>query len=99
MNSEQDRNAVPMSAEHSTKGIELPAGFHATLIAAEPDVQKSDCDELDSRGRLWVAENYTYAQSNQRFDLSMRDRVVVFTDSDHNGSLDSERCSRIKCIC
>ncbi len=88
VNSEQDRNAVPMSAEQATKGIELPAGFHATLIAAEPDVQNPIAMSWDSRGRLWIAENYTYAQSNQRFDLSMRDRVVVFADSDHNGSLD-----------
>ncbi len=88
VNSEQDRNATPMSPEQATNTIELPAGFRATLVASEPDVQNPIAMSWDSRGRLWVAENYTYAQSNQRFDLSMRDRVIVFADSDQDGSLD-----------
>ncbi len=88
VNTEQDRDAVPMSANQAAQEIELPPGFQATVVAAEPDVQNPIAMTWDSRGRLWVAENYTYAQASQRFDLSMRDRVVVFEDSDADGSLD-----------
>ncbi len=29
---------------------------------------------------MWVAENYTYAERSQRFDLTMRDRVLILAD-------------------
>ena len=32
----------------------------------------------DARGRLWVAENYTYAERPARFELGLRDRIVIF---------------------
>jgi putative membrane-bound dehydrogenase-like protein len=42
----------------------------------------------DAKGRLWVAENYTYAERSARFDLRHRDRVVIFEDSDGDGRHD-----------
>ena len=40
---------------------------------------------MDPRGRLWIAENYTYAEREKKFDLNLRDRVIVFTDADGDG--------------
>ena len=42
----------------------------------------------DTRGRLWVAENYTYSDSTQIFDLRLRDRVVIFEDANADGRAD-----------
>ena len=42
----------------------------------------------DRRGRLWVAENYTYADQSERFDLRLRDRVLIFEDTDGDGRAD-----------
>ncbi|MEO1862985.1 MAG: hypothetical protein ABGY13_07885, partial [Verrucomicrobiia bacterium] len=43
------------------KAISLPDGFTVQLSAAEPDVRQPIAMAWDSRGRLWVAECYTYA--------------------------------------
>src|SRR5437762_14280471 len=38
----------------------VPEGFTVTLFAGEPDVHQPIAMCLDDRGRLWVAEAYTY---------------------------------------
>ncbi|NBV79257.1 MAG: hypothetical protein EBR62_05270, partial [Verrucomicrobia bacterium] len=70
------------------KAMHLPEGFRATLFAAEPDVRQPIALCWDERGRLWVAENYTYANGKERFDLKLRDRIVIFEDTDHDGVFD-----------
>ena len=42
----------------------------------------------DARGRLWVAENYTYAEAKAGFDLKQRDRIVILEDTDRDGRAD-----------
>jgi putative membrane-bound dehydrogenase-like protein len=59
--------------------LQLPPGFRADLFAAEPDIQNPIASAWDARGRLWVAENYTYSERGVKFDLRYRDRLVVFT--------------------
>ncbi len=49
-----------LSPEQAVKEMDLPPGFKATLFAGEPDVQQPIAFCLDDRGRLWVAEAYTY---------------------------------------
>ena len=68
--------------------MHLPPGFKATLFAAEPDVQNPIAMCWDERGRLWIAENYTYSDSKERFDLKLRDRIVIFEDTDNDGRFD-----------
>ena len=70
------------------KLLKLPPGFQATLFAAEPDVQNPIAMAWDSRGRLWIAENYTYAESKVGFDRSLRDRILIFEDTDNDGRFD-----------
>ncbi len=85
VNSPSEANLKPMEAVESVRSLKLPAGFEATLFAAEPDVQNPIAMAFDPRGRLWIAENYTYSDRSQRFDLSMRDRVLIFEDADGDG--------------
>jgi putative membrane-bound dehydrogenase-like protein len=87
-NSEPDKTASPPSAEEALKMFDLPEGFTTTLFASEPEVQNPIAMTWDSRGRLWVAENYTYAESKKRFDLDLRDRVLILEDTDHDGKAD-----------
>ena len=40
---------------------------------------------------MWVAENYTYAGTAQRFDLGLRDRVIILEDKDNDGQAESRK--------
>ncbi|MEY3458767.1 MAG: hypothetical protein RL215_1924, partial [Planctomycetota bacterium] len=69
--------------------IQLPEGFTVTLFAGEPDVQQPINMEFDDRGRLWVAENYTY--SGGPYETKLRDRIVILHDTDGDGRHDSRK--------
>ncbi len=47
------------AAEAAAKAT-LPPGFKMHVFAAEPDVQQPIAFCIDDRGRLWVAEGFTY---------------------------------------
>src|SRR5262245_54283154 len=87
-NSEADTAARPPTPQESLAKLALPPGFEATIFAAEPDVQNPIAMAWDARGRLWIAENYTYAETSKRFDLHLRDRILTFEDTDHDGHFD-----------
>ncbi|MFM8705766.1 MAG: PVC-type heme-binding CxxCH protein, partial [Planctomycetia bacterium] len=89
--SEPAERGSPMPAAEAAATVSLPPGFTATLAAAEPAVQNPIALAWDARGRLWVAENYTYAERTQRFDLSLRDRVLILEDTDGDGTLDRRK--------
>src|SRR5438876_769286 len=89
-NTETEKSAPMPPAEAAAK-MKLPPGFKATVFAAEPDVQNPIAMAWDGRGRLWVAENYTYAQRGMKFDLRLRDRVLIFEDKDGDGHFDSRK--------
>ena len=81
----------PMQALQAAAGFRTPPGFQVQVFAAEPDVRNPVAMAWDTRGRLWVAENYTYSDSTQKFDLRLRDRVLIFEDVDHDGRFDSRK--------
>ena len=60
-NTEQAPNQA-LPAEAAAAGIQMPEGFHASNFASEPAVQQPISMTTDSRGRLWVVENYTYGE-------------------------------------
>ncbi len=66
----------------------MPPGFRVNVFAAEPDVQQPISLTFDPRGRLWVAENYTYAEAGVNFATNLNDRVLIFEDQDHDGRFD-----------
>src|SRR2546430_4292702 len=89
-NSEPDQSG-PMPAAEAAEKMRLPPGFKATVFAAEPDVQNPIAMSWDARGRLWIAENYTYAESARKFDLNLRDRILIFEDTDGDGHFDTRK--------
>ena len=81
----------PLDAQQAAAGFRLPPGFHATLFAAEPDVNNPVAMTWDGRGRLWAAEYYTYAEGSLKFDLALRDRVVILADHEGDGRADERK--------
>ncbi|HRJ08182.1 MAG TPA: c-type cytochrome [Prosthecobacter sp.] len=84
-------NPSPMSPQEALKALKLPEGFKATLFAAEPDVQNPIAMAWDAKGRMWVAENYTYAERAKRFDLTLKDRVIILEDKDWDGIAETRK--------
>ncbi len=72
-----------LSGEEAAAAMTLPPGFKATLFAGEPDVQQPIAFAIDHRGRLWVAEAYTYP--NRAPEGQGKDRILVFEDTDGDG--------------
>lgn len=81
----------PMPAEEAARTMQLPPGFKCVVFAAEPDVQQPIGMAWDSKGRLWVAECYTYAENPDRWDTKLRDRVIILEDKDGDGKHDSRK--------
>ncbi len=90
-NSEPDTNSSPMPATEAAAKFKAPPGFKVTAFAAEPDVQNPIAMTWDARGRLWVVENYTYAERAKKFDLHLRDRVLIFEDKNGDGHFSSRK--------
>ncbi len=77
--------------QQAAASFAAPEGFHVELFASEPDVRQPIGVTTDGRGRLWVAENNTYAERTLNFDLSQRDRIVILEDTDHDGRADRRK--------
>lgn len=90
-NSGTSPEAPALTAERAVAGLKLPEGFRATVFAGEPDVRNPIGMTWDARGRLWIAENYTYAERTLKFDLTLRDRVLIFEDRNGGGRFSSRR--------
>jgi len=86
-NTEPSTNGPMNPAEVVSKST-LPPGFRLSVFASEPDVQQPIAMTTDPRGRLWVAENYTYSERTVGFHPQLRDRIVVFEDTDNDGRFD-----------
>ena len=89
-NTEQSTEPL-MPAGEAARGMAMPPGFRCTVFASEPDVQNPIAMAWDNKGRMWVAENYTYAAGALHFDLGLRDRVLIFEDKDNDGRAESRK--------
>src|SRR2546425_45696 len=72
--------------ERAAKEMTVPPGFKATLFAGEPDVKQPIAFAIDDRGRLWVAEAYTYPVRAP--EGKGKDRILVFEDTNGDGKFD-----------
>lgn len=90
-NSGAGADLLPLDAARAAEGFRLPEGFCAQVFASEPDVQNPVAMAWDTRGRLWVAECYTYADRPKKYDLTLRDRVLILADKDGDGRADDRK--------
>jgi putative membrane-bound dehydrogenase-like protein len=72
--------------EKAATVMTVPEGFTVQLFAGEPDVRQPIAFCLDDRGRLWVAEAYSYPV--RRPDKEAKDRIVIFEDTKGEGRFD-----------
>ena len=77
-----------LTPQEALAGMTVADGFEISLFAAEPDVRQPIALATDDRGRLWVCENYSYAERAENFDDRFKDRIVILEDSDGDGSCD-----------
>ena len=70
----QDPRDIPPLPEEAAALMEVPEGFNVTLFAGEPDVRQPVAMQIDDRGRVWVAESYSYKE----WEMKGKDRVLVF---------------------
>jgi putative membrane-bound dehydrogenase-like protein len=79
----------PLPPAEAATRFHLPPGFRITLAAAEPDVRQPIALTHDDRGRVWVAESYSYAGS--KFIEESHDRILIFEDADGDGVFESRK--------
>ncbi len=82
----QPKGEHPPAAIDAAAMMTVPEGFKLTLFAGDPHVHQPIAMDIDDCGRLWVAECYTY--EGGEYDLSKRDRVLIFEDTDGDGKFD-----------
>lgn len=83
---------TPLSPQEVLRSARLPPGFELSLIAAEPVIQNPIAMTMDERGRLWVAENYSWSGGGAGgFDPQQRDRIVILEDTDGDGKHDQRK--------
>ncbi|NNE90951.1 MAG: hypothetical protein HKN23_04835, partial [Verrucomicrobiales bacterium] len=83
----QAEGEEPPSAEEAAKLITVPEGFQVKLFAGDPDVRQPVAMALDDRGRLFVAESYSYKE----WKKTGEDRILIFEDTDNDGVHDSRK--------
>ncbi len=71
--------------EESLARMKAPPGFNITQFAAEPEVRQPIAMELDDRGRLWIAECYSYPT----WKAEGNDRLLIFEDTNGDGRFDT----------
>jgi putative membrane-bound dehydrogenase-like protein len=64
-------------------------GFQVETVAAEPDVRQPVAMTIDARGRLWVAEAFTYPTRAE--GETGEDRILIFEDADGDGAYESRK--------
>jgi putative membrane-bound dehydrogenase-like protein len=75
-----------LAPEKAAAAMTVPEGFTVQLFAGEPDVRQPIAFCIDDRGRIWVAEAYSYPV--RRPDKEAKDRILIFEDRDGDGKFD-----------
>ena len=83
----QDPKDIPLKPTEALSRMKAPEGFRVSLFAGEPAVRQPIAFEIDSAGRLWVAECYSYRTWKEKGT----DRLVIFTDTDNDGEYDERK--------
>jgi putative membrane-bound dehydrogenase-like protein len=85
----QAEYAIGQSPADALKSIQLPTGFKAELIAAEPDVVQPIAFTFDERGRIWVVEGNSYPQPREVG--KGQDRIKILEDKDGDGTFETKK--------
>lgn len=80
----------PLTPAESLKGVHLPPGYGADIVASEPLIQEPVWVEWDGDGAMYVAEMNSYMRDTKGTDTkSLRNgRIKRLTDPDGDGIMD-----------
>ena len=81
--------AEGLTPEAAAAAMTVPEGFRVQLAAGEPLVHQPIAFTIDHRGRLWVAEAYTYP--NRARDGEGKDKIVILEDKNGDGTFESRK--------
>lgn len=87
VNNRKMYNGLP--PEKAMEVMTLPEGFKASLVAAEPDIKQPIAMTLDDKGRIWVAEAYSYPQRLPEGEG--KDRILILEDKDADGDFETKK--------
>ena len=82
----QDPKDIPPTPEEAVRLFHPGKGFNITLFAGEPHVCQPIAMDFDDRGRLWVAECFSYPDWSK--DGKGQDRILIFEDTAGDGKFD-----------
>ena len=85
----QAEYAKGQSPADALKAMQLPGGFKAELIAAEPDLVQPIAFTFDERGRIWVVEGNSYPQPREVG--KGQDRIKILEDKDGDGTFETKK--------
>ncbi len=85
----QAEYAKGQSPADALKSMQLPGGFKAELIAAEPDLVQPMAFTFDERGRIWVVEGNSYPQPREVG--KGQDRIKILEDKDGDGTFETKK--------
>jgi putative membrane-bound dehydrogenase-like protein len=79
-----------VSAEKSSTMLKAAEGLEATLFASEPMVNNPTNIDVDSRGRVWVAEGQNYRMTHRKElpRIEGADKIKILEDTDGDGKAD-----------
>ncbi len=89
-------SGAPVSAQdspvESLKTLDPAEGLEVSLWASEPMVRNPTAMDIDSQGRVWIAEGLNYRMKQKQFDTLERvngaDRIKILSDTDGDGKAD-----------
>ncbi len=86
-------NPMPSPAksgpEQTVAQMHVPEGFRVELVVGEPDLHQPVAFAWDERGRIWVAEAYSYP--TKRPAGQGLDQLVIFEDRDGDGKFETRK--------
>lgn len=89
----QPKKAVAMGEgrppEEAAAVMTVPEGFRVQLSAGEPLVHQPIAFTIDPRGRIWVAEAYTYP--NRAKAGEGKDKIVILEDTNGDGTFEKRK--------
>ncbi|MBE2284292.1 MAG: VCBS repeat-containing protein [Prosthecobacter sp.] len=85
----QAEYAKGQSPATALKSMQLPGGFKAEFIAAEPDLVQPMAFTFDERGRIWVVEGNSYPQPREVG--KGQDRIKILEDKDGDGTFETKK--------
>ena len=69
--------------------MHVPEGFRVDVVLGEPDLHQPVAFAWDERGRIWVAEAYSYP--TKRPAGQGEDKLVLFEDKDGDGGFETRK--------